>query len=203
MEPSSFNGFGSNTYWNRPTSRGRSNRPSRSPSPAYRQSNDRFAPRAKALTRSISSSTATVKPSPVFNTEFNTEHGDVKVTADPSLNLQRSPGVSRSPPDTTLHQYMHDLHAAYDVKDDKAMVKLMKSALPQFSNEHDWEMAAFELTLVLDRVWPHKQVLDISEYLKTTYPHYDRDDLLCPYTGSKKDSFAKLDPLWTLPLKPL
>jgi hypothetical protein len=99
-----------------------------------------------------------------------------------------------------MHQYMHDLHPALDVKDDKAMVKLMKSTLPQFTNEHDWEMAALELTLVLDRVWPHKQALDISDYLKTSYPHYDRDmakraDSMIYFAltlAAKKDSFAKL-----------
>jgi len=92
------------------------------------------------------------------------------------------------------------LHAEFDTKDDKAMVKLMKSTLPQFSNEHDWEMAAFELTLVLDRVWPHKQALNISDYLLTTYSHFDRDmekraDSMIYFAltlSAKKDSFAKL-----------
>ena len=80
------------------------------------------------------------------------------------------------------------------------MVKLMKSSLPHFSNENDWEMAAFELTLVLDRVWLHKHALDISDYLKTTYPHFDRDmekraDSLIYFAltlSAKKDSYAKL-----------
>jgi hypothetical protein len=80
------------------------------------------------------------------------------------------------------------------------MVKLMKSTLPQFSNENDWEMAAFELQLVLDRVWPHRHALDITAYLKTTWPHFDRDmekraDSLIYFAltlSAKKDSFAKL-----------
>ncbi len=80
------------------------------------------------------------------------------------------------------------------------MVKLMKSALPQFSNEQDWEMASFELTLVLDRVWPHKQAMNISDYLHTTYAHHDRDiarraDILIYFAltlSAKKDSNAKL-----------
>ena len=55
------------------------------------------------------------------------------------------------------------------------MVKLMKSKLPLFSNEHDWEMASFELGLVLDRVWPHKSALDICHYLQTDYSHFDKD----------------------------
>jgi hypothetical protein len=80
------------------------------------------------------------------------------------------------------------------------MVKLMKSTLPSFSNEHDWEMAAFELTLVLDRVWPHKHALNITDYLTTTYSHFDRDmekraDSLVYFAltlSAKKGSYAKL-----------
>ena len=48
-----------------------------------------------------------------------------------------------------------------DAKDEKSIVKLMKSALPQFSNETDWEMSIFEISLILDRVWPHKDDFDI------------------------------------------
>jgi hypothetical protein len=74
-----------------------------------------------------------------------------------------------------MHNHMNQMRADFDVKDEKSMVKLMKSTLPSFSNEHDWEMAAFELTLVLERVWPHKHALVITDYLKTTYSHFDRD----------------------------
>ncbi len=85
-------------------------------------------------------------------------------------------------------------------KDEKAMSKLMKSILPQFSNEHDWEMAAFELALALDRIWPHKQELNITDYMSTTHTHYDRDmerraDSLIYFAltlAAKKDSYAKL-----------
>ncbi len=81
------------------------------------------------------------------------------------------------------------------------MAKLMKSILPQFSNEHDWEMGgAFELALALDRIWPHKQDLNITDYLSTTYSHHDRDmekraDSLIYFAltlSAKKDSYAKL-----------
>jgi hypothetical protein len=34
-----------------------------------------------------------------------------------------------------------------DEKDEKSIVKLMKSTLPKFSSEADWEMAIFELGL--------------------------------------------------------
>jgi hypothetical protein len=99
-----------------------------------------------------------------------------------------------------LHNHVKQMREDFDAKDEKAMVKLMKSTLPHFSNEHDWEMAAFELTLVLDRVWPHKHALNITDYLQTTYPHYDRDmekraDSLIYFAltlSAKTDSYAKL-----------
>ena len=46
----------------------------------------------------------------------------------------------------------------------------MKSKLPQFSNEADWEMSIFELSLVLDRVWPHADELDIVDYMTDPLP---------------------------------
>jgi hypothetical protein len=57
-----------------------------------------------------------------------------------------------------------------DGKDEKAIVKLMKSTLPKFSSEADWEMAIFELGLILDRIWPHKDEMDIMNYM--TSFHY-------------------------------
>jgi hypothetical protein len=56
-----------------------------------------------------------------------------------------------------------------DDKDEQFIVKIMKGKLPQFSNEADWERAIFELVLVLDRVWPHKDQLDIVDYMTTNY----------------------------------
>ena len=87
-----------------------------------------------------------------------------------------------------------------DVKDEKSIVKLMKSTLPQFSNEGDWEMAMFELSLVLDRVWPHKDDLDIMEYMTNPSYHSSTDlkrraDCLIYFaltTAAKKGSYAKL-----------
>jgi hypothetical protein len=54
--------------------------------------------------------------------------------------------------------------------------------------------------LVLERVWPHKHALIITDYLKTTYSYYDRDmekraDSLIYFAltlSAKKDSYAKL-----------
>ena len=89
-----------------------------------------------------------------------------------------------------------------DEKDEKAIVKLMKSTLPKFSNEADWEMAIFELGLVLDRIWPHKDEMDIMDYMTSfTYRDSlsgdmeDRADRLIYFAltlSAKKDSYAKL-----------
>ena len=55
-----------------------------------------------------------------------------------------------------------------DEKDEKSIAKRMKSNLPKFSNEVDWEMALFELGLLLDRIWPHKDELDIVDYMTSS-----------------------------------
>ena len=53
----------------------------------------------------------------------------------------------------------------------------MKSTLPQFTNETDWELAIFELKLILARVWPHKDKMDITDYMTCTmdYAFYTKD----------------------------
>ena len=89
-----------------------------------------------------------------------------------------------------------------DEKDEKSIVKLMKSTMPKFSNEADWEMAIFELGLVLDRVWPHKDELDIMDYMTSSTHRRSRNgdmearaDRLIYFaltTSAKKDSYAKL-----------
>jgi hypothetical protein len=89
-----------------------------------------------------------------------------------------------------------------DEKDEKAVVKLMKSKLPQFSNEADWEISIFELGLVLDRVWPHKDELDIVDYMTSPFHRRSvmedmetRADCLIYFAltmSAKKDSYAKL-----------
>jgi hypothetical protein len=89
-----------------------------------------------------------------------------------------------------------------DIKDEKAIQKLMKSKLPLFSDEKDWEAAIFELKLTLDRIWPHKDEMDITDYM--TDPGHRRSlredmetraDNLIYYAltmSAKKDSYAKL-----------
>jgi hypothetical protein len=88
-----------------------------------------------------------------------------------------------------------------DDKDEKAMAKLMKTTLTKFGNEQDWEVAIFELGLVLERIWPHKDQLDITKYMSVnSHTHYDpefekRADRLIYFAltlATKKDSYAKL-----------
>jgi hypothetical protein len=89
-----------------------------------------------------------------------------------------------------------------DEKDEKAIVKLMKGTLPKFSNEADWEMAIFELGLILDRIWPHKDEMDIMDYM-TSFHHRPsrsgdmeaRADRLIYFAltqSATKNSYAKL-----------
>jgi len=89
-----------------------------------------------------------------------------------------------------------------DAKDDKAIQKIMKSKLPTFSDEKDWEAAIFEIKLILARVWPHKEDMDITDYMtNSTYRRTHTEDLetradhLIYYAltmSAKKDSYAKL-----------
>ncbi len=89
------------------------------------------------------------------------------------------------------------------MKDEKAINKLMKGNLPQFSDEKDWEAIIFELKLILARVWSHKEALDITDFM--THPNYHnspsedmeiRADNLIHYaltTSAKKDSYRMLN----------
>jgi hypothetical protein len=88
-----------------------------------------------------------------------------------------------------------------DAKDDKAIKKIMKSTMPKFSDEKDWESAIFELKLVLARVWPHREDMDIIDYMinplfrSITLDMETRADHLIYYAltmSAKKDSYAKL-----------
>ena len=70
-------------------------------------------------------------------------------------------------PSRQVQQTQKSKEEENDEKDEKSIVKIMKSTMPKFSNEADWEMAIFELGLVLDRVWPHKDEMDIMDYMTT------------------------------------
>jgi hypothetical protein len=107
-----------------------------------------------------------------------------------------------SPSRSAHHHAANSSDEENDNKDEKTIVKLMKSKLPQISNENDWELSIFELSLILDRIWPHKDELDICDYMTSEFHRRslsgdmeDRADRLIYFaltTCAKKDSFAKL-----------
>ena len=197
MASTPSNGFGANTYWNQqPNSRSRTRRPTRSLSPTNRATTNLGpTPTAPSTANANSPQTAAHVP--------QSASLQPPVPASSSATgtyLQRSPKVSQSHTPGTRHQsptldmsqyntHMQAHYAALDKKDEAAMVKLMKSTLPLFSNEHDWEMTSFELALIL-----------VCQYLQTDYPHYDKDmakraDSLIYFAltlAAKKGSFAKL-----------
>jgi hypothetical protein len=117
------NGFGDQTYWNRPTQGRQKKLPSKYPS---------LKPKPKGAKATTSSRSPSPTPS----------HSSTRTVISPSRSGQQPP-KSREEEN--------------DAKDEKSIVKLMKSTLPKFSNEADWEMAIFELSLVLDRVWPTRK----------------------------------------------
>jgi len=108
----------------------------------------------------------------------------------------------RLPPSSLFQAERKSKTEVDDAKDEKAILKLMKSTLPQFCNETDWELTIFELKLILARVWPHKDDMDIIEYMTSAIPYgtYTKDmeiraDNLIYYaltTSAKKGSYAKL-----------
>ena len=127
-----------------------------------------------------------------------------KHTPPPTGSRATSPTLSQhSKPITLVHSAKHASTAEEnDLKDEKAIQKIMKSKLPQFSDEKDWEAAIFELKLILARVWPHKDELDITDYMintlhvrSLTEEMETRADNLIYYAltmSAKKDSYAKL-----------
>jgi hypothetical protein len=85
--------------------------------------------------------TVKVKPpsrSPSPTPSQSPSHTPISTIVSPSRSAPKMPTMSRDEEN--------------DGKDEKAIVKLMKSTLPKFSNEADWEMAVFELGLSLDRI---------------------------------------------------
>ncbi len=128
------NGFGDQTYWNRPTQ----GRQRRLPSKYLKVKPKVKKAKADPPSRSPSP-TASQSPSQLS-----------KITiVSPSHSAPQMPTMSKEEEN--------------DTKDEKSIVKLMKSTLPKFSNEVDWEMAIFELGLVLDRIWLHHDEMDIND----------------------------------------
>jgi len=172
------NGFGDQTYWNRPT-QGRQRRlPSKYAS---------LKPKLKEA--KVKSQSRSPSPTPSQTPSLAPSHqSSTRTIVSPSRFAQQKSSMS--------------VEEENDEKDEKSIVKLMKSTLPKFSNETDWEMAIFELGLVLDRIWPHRDEMDIMEYM-TSFTHRNsssgemeaRADRLIYFaltTSAKKDSYAKM-----------
>ena len=179
------NGFGAQTYWNRPAD--------------VRPASTRYVSKYGALmtkegklkNKSTPPGGTRIKtrlPSP---TPSQQSRAPSQQSAPAAPSLQSAPGLRHSP-----SKMEED-----DAKDEKAIQKVMKGKLPEFSDEKDWETAIFELQLVLARVWPHKESMDITTYLTDDYYRpISRDmelraDNLIYYVltmSAKKDSYAKL-----------
>ena len=181
------NGFGDNTYWNRTTGGKPRRLPTKYPNLKTKKSN-----RSETATGTRTKSrTPSRSPSPTLS--HVSSHVISRTDPDAFRRPKESPTKGQPTPPINVEEKR-------DYKDEKAIVKLMKSTLPQFSNEADWEMAIFELSLVLDRVWPHKDDLNIMEYM--TNPSYHsharmklRADSLIYFAltlAATKDSYAKM-----------
>ena len=146
------NDFGDQTYWNRQPSRDRSKRCSRSYSPTKREpAATTSIPVTAFQPRHTSSSSTTGAMGPGVNQPLSGIN-----TATYIKPPQRSPSPTPSQSSSTrtvispsrfAHMQPKSKEEEDDAKDEKSFVKLMKSTLPKFSNEADWEMAIFELSL--------------------------------------------------------
>ena len=138
------NDFGPATYWNRPTGTSRRHRSK------YANLKTLVANRQSKLTPPTTRSG--LEPTPPRSR-----------TASPTPSQQsKRPSLTHSAKHTSSAEEM-------DAKDDKAIQKIMKSKLPSFSDEKDWEAAIFEIKLILARVWPHKEDMDITDYMTNSY----------------------------------
>ena len=182
------NDFGKETYWNRPSRErgaGRSRNRSASPNLAATSRQQRQPAKSKSPKRSPSPTSQI----PAFKAMMSANaYGN-------GTNFQQP----QSPPSKANLKSQQEED---DEKDEKSFLKLVKNVLPQFSNESDWEMAIFELVLILERVWPHKDKLNIKNYMTNQWHNMSstgdiegRADRLIYFAltvAAKKDSYAKL-----------
>ncbi len=173
------NEFGAQTYWNCPTGR------QRTLTSKYASLNLKSKAKPKAKVAKANSSRS---PTPTENKRPPRSTSPTPSTASSVITV-----VS---PHRSAYAVMHkSKEEENDDKDEKSIFKIMKSKLPQFSNEADWEMAIFELGLILDRVWTHADELDIVDYSSFSGDMGTRADRLIYFAltmASKKNSFAKL-----------
>ena len=164
------NGFGSQTYWNRPAGARVARRKSKYASllgkPLKRKAPTTPPPKARS-------------PSPTLSIKSHPGSGPLppRITSRPPSPTMSHTSHARLLPPSPIHTERKSKAEVDDAKDDKAILKIMKSTLPQFSNETDWELSIFELKLILARVWPHKDDMDIIEYMTSTraFGNYTKD----------------------------
>ena len=156
------NGFGAQTYWNRPA--------------GVRPASTRYVSKYGALmtkegklkNKSTPPGGTRIKtrlPSP---TPSQQSRAPSQRSAPAAPSLQSAPGLRHSsssshfyaPPQTNFTQTLGHTRKVEDddAKDEKAIQKAMKGKLPEFSDEKDWETAIFELQLVLARYGHIKRV---------------------------------------------
>ena len=172
----STNSFGAQSYWNRPTKGRQKKLPSKYPA---------IKSKTKKAKTEATTTPPSRSPSPTAS-QTPSQSSNITIVS-PSRSVPQMPQMSKEEEN--------------DAKDEKSIVKLMKSTLPKFSNEVDWEMAVFELGLVLDRIWPHRDSMDIMEYMQSSTHRRsysgdmeDRADRLIYFaltSSAKKDSYAK------------
>jgi hypothetical protein len=192
------NDFGAQTYWNRPT--------------GIRPTGARYVSKYGALKtktgrlKGISTppgGTRPRPPSPALSQQSRAPSLQIGPSSShtPSLGHFNAPPQIKSPQSLQHESKTISRTEEDDAKDEKAIQKVMKGKLPEFSDEKDWEAAIFELQLVLDRVWPHKDRMDIMDYLTNAYYRPSsrdmelRADNLIYYiltTSARRDSYAKL-----------
>ena len=138
------NEFGAQTYWNRP-SRGRQGKHVTKYASLNLQPTTKSKGEGKVKIQRPSRSPS---PKSVKST------GSARRSISPALSQssQSSSVNTVASPSRSAHRVaIKSKEEENDDKDEKSIVKIMKSKLPQFSNESDWEIAIFELGLVLDR----------------------------------------------------
>ena len=195
------NAFGTQSYWNRPIG-------ARAGRTKSKYASFKMKPRASPAggpTSSTLGSTRSPALSATSRQETETRHRvpPVKSRSSSRSSSPTSSNMSHAHlPASSLAHAKRSQAEEDDAKDEKALIKIMKSTLPQFTNETDWELAIFELKLILARVWPHKDKMDITDYMTCTmdYAFYTKDmemraDNLIYYAltlAAKKGSYAKL-----------
>ena len=127
MEPLSSNGFGSATYWNRPTARSRAKRSTRSLSPAQRTSSP--TPQIKSLTQKAPDPLRSFSSNNASQTNGKTAISSFLSAAPSSPTPSSSHPVYQSGSALQIGHWQ-TLFDEREKQDDKAMVKLINECPP-------------------------------------------------------------------------